>query len=227
MTIEETEATADQDQEWHKSVCILCSANCGVEIRLSGREMTRVRGNKAHVASKGYTCEKALRLNHYQNAAGRLTSPLKRLDDGTYIAIDWDTAIEEIAAAIAGVRDTHGGDKIFYYGGGGQGNHLAGVYGAAFRNMVGVTRKSNALAQEKTGEAWVEGRMYGTHTHGEFHEAEVAVFLGKNPWHSHGFDEARRVLKEIAADEERSLVVIDVRRTETADLADHFLQVAP
>ncbi len=223
MTVTETDPT----KEWHKSVCILCSANCGVEIRLDEREMTRVRGNKSHVASKGYTCEKALRLNHYQNAAGRLTSPLKRLEDGTYIEIDWDTAIEEIAAAVMAVRYVHGGDKIFYYGGGGQGNHLAGVYGAAFRNMVGVTRKSNALAQEKTGEAWVEGRMYGTHTHGEFHEAEVAVFLGKNPWHSHGFDEARRVLKDIAADENRSMVVIDVRRTETADLADHFLQVAP
>ena len=220
-------AASQSTDEWHKTVCILCSANCGVEVRLDGREITRVRGNKAHVASKGYTCEKALRINHYQNAAGRLTSPLKRLDDGTYIEIDWDTAIEEVSSALLAARDTHGGDKIMYYGGGGQGNHLMGVYGASLRSMLGITRKSNALAQEKTGEAWVEGRMYGTHTHGEFHEAEVSVFLGKNPWHSHGFDEARRVLKEIAADDDRSMVVIDVRRTETADLADHFLQVAP
>lgn len=217
----------DLTKVWHKTVCILCSNNCGVEVRIDEREITRVRGNKAHVASKGYTCEKALRLNHYQNSAGRLTSPLKRLDDGTYIEIDWDTAIEEVAAALLAVRDTYGGDKIMYYGGGGQGNHLVSVYGAALRSSLGITRKSNALAQEKTGEAWVEGRMYGTHTHGEFSEAEVSVFLGKNPWHSHGFDETRRVLKAIASDDDRSMVVIDVRRTETADLADHFLQVAP
>ena len=72
---------------WHKNVCILCSNNCGVEIRIDDREITRVRGNKGHVASKGYTCEKALRINHYQNAKTRLTSPLKRLDDGTYICL--------------------------------------------------------------------------------------------------------------------------------------------
>ena len=215
------------DTEWHKTACILCSLNCGVEVRLDAREITRVRGNKSHVASKGYTCEKALRLNHYQNATGRLTSPMKRLGDGSYIEIDWETAIDEVAQALLDVRDAHGGDKIMYYGGGGQGNHLVGVYGAAFRSLLGVTRKSNALAQEKTGEAWVEGRMYGTHTHGEFAEAEVAVFLGKNPWHSHGFDETRRVLKAIAADDDRSMIVIDVRQTETADLADHFLQVVP
>ena len=69
--------------------------------------------------------------------------------------------------------------------------------------------------------------MFGTHTHGGFHDAEVAIFLGKNPWHSHGFDEARRVLKEISNDETRSLIVIDPRRTETADLADYWLQVRP
>ena len=213
--------------EWHKNVCILCSNNCGVEMRIDGREITRVRGNKDHVTSKGYTCEKALRLNHYQNAKTRLTSPLKRLDDGSYIELDWDTAIAEVSEALLGVNATHGEGKIMYYGGGGQGNHLVGTYGAALRSVLGITRKSNALAQEKTGEAWVEGRMYGTHTHGEFAEAEVSIFLGKNPWQSHGFDETRRVLKEIAKDDDRSMVVIDVRRTETADLADYFLQVTP
>lgn len=213
--------------EFHKTVCILCSCNCGVEVRLDGREITRVKGNKEHRASKGYTCEKALRLNHYQNNTSRLTSPMKRLDDGSYVEVDWDTAISEVAAGLQQVSEQHGSDKIIYYGGGGQGNHLLGAYGAATRRAFGITHRSNALAQEKTGEAWVDGRMFGTHTHGDFHHAEVSVFVGKNPWHSHGFDEARRVLKDIKADPARSLVVIDPRRTETADLADFFLQVRP
>jgi formate dehydrogenase len=229
--LEEQDPTKLEEQDptklWHKTACILCSANCGVEVRLDGRTITRVRGNKAHVASEGYTCEKALRINHYQNATSRLTSPMKRLDDGTYVEIDWETAIAEVAAELRRVGAEHGQDKVMYYGGGGQGNHLCGAYGSATRKALGITRRSNALAQEKTGEAWVEGRMFGTHTHGEFHDAEVSVFLGKNPWHSHGFDQARRVLKEIAADDARSMVVIDPRRTETADLADYWLQVKP
>ena len=217
----------DPTKVWHKTACILCSNNCGVEVRLDERRITRVRGNKAHLSSKGYTCEKALRIDHYQNARSRITSPMKRLDDGSYVEVDWDTAIGEVAAALQRVGAEWGQDKVMYYGGGGQGNHLGGAYGSAARKALGITRVSNALAQEKTGEAWVEGRMFATHTHGEFHEAEVSVFLGKNPWHSHGFDETRRVLKAIAADDSRSMVVIDPRRTETADLADYWLAVKP
>ncbi len=220
-------ATEDPTKAWHKTACVLCSANCGIEVRLDGRSITRVRGNKAHVSSKGYTCEKGLRVDYYQNAKGRVTSPLKRLDDGTFVEVDWDTAIAEVSAALRGVAERHGADKVMYYGGGGQGNHLGGAYSTATRAAYGIERRSNALAQEKTGEAWVEGHMFRAHTHGEFAEAEVAVFLGKNPWHSHGFPEARRVLKEIAADGGRALVVIDPRRSETADLADHWLRVRP
>ncbi len=230
MTTTEPTAAADvvdPKLEWHKTVCILCSNNCGVEVRLDDREITRVRGNKSHVASKGYTCEKALRLNHYQNNTGRLTSPLRREADGSYTEVDWDTAISEVVAGLTGVRDTHGAKSLMYYGGGGQGNHLVGAYGSATRRALGITVRSNALAQEKTGEAWVDGRLFGTHTHGDFHHAEVSVFVGKNPWHSHGFDEARRVLKDIKADDARSMVVIDPRRSETADLADFHLQVKP
>jgi len=86
MTDTTTSTTA---AEWHKTVCILCSANCGVELKLDGREITRVRGNKSHVASLGYTCEKALRLNHYQNGMKRLQSPMRREADGSYTTLDW------------------------------------------------------------------------------------------------------------------------------------------
>jgi formate dehydrogenase len=220
--------TATQGADaWHKTVCILCSANCGVELRLDGREITRVRGNKSHVASLGYTCEKALRLNHYQNGMKRLQSPMRREADGTYTAVDWDTAIREVAAGLTAVGAQHGKDKVMYYGGGGQGNHMVGVYGSGTRRALGITVRSNALAQEKTGEAWVEGHLTGAHTHGDFHHAEVSIFLGKNPWHSHGFNEARRVLKDISKDPERSMIVIDPRRSETADLADFHLAVKP
>jgi anaerobic selenocysteine-containing dehydrogenase len=216
--------------EWQQTACILCECNCGIEVRLGGddgRRFERIRGDKAHPASQGYTCEKALRLDHYQRTEHRLTSPLRRRADGTYEEIDWDTAIAEVAARFADVRDTNGGESIFYYGGGGQGNHLGGGYAAATRAALGSRFRSNALAQEKTGEFWVNASMLGTLVRGDFEHAEVAVFFGKNPWHSHGFPRARTTLKEIARDPARSLIVLDPRRTETAELADVHLQVRP
>ena len=215
---------------WHQTACILCSINCGVEVKLDGPTIARVRGDKANPASEGYTCEKALRLDHYQNGAHRLTTPLRRRDDGTFEPIDWDTAIAEIAQRFGEVIDEHGGESILFYGGGGQGNHLGGGYGGATRSALGIRYTSNALAQEKTGEFWVDGQLFGRsrcHTAGDYEHAEVAVFWGKNPWQSHGFPQARRVLKEIANDPDRTLIVVDPRRSESADLADIHVRPAP
>ncbi len=215
---------------WHKTACILCECNCGIEVRLGadGHTFERIRGDKDHPASQGYTCEKALRLDHYQNGRGeRVLNPLRRRPDGTFEEVDWDTAASEVAARLAAVRDAHGGDKILYYGGGGQGNHLCGAYGAALHKGFGGRYRSSAIAQEKSGEVLVNGTMFGNAVRGEFDECEVAFIIGKNPYQSHSMPHARTTLKAIANDPDRSMVVIDPRLTETAELADFHLRVAP
>lgn len=213
--------------DWLPTACILCECNCGIVVQVDDRRLARIRGDKAHPGSAGYTCNKALRLDHYQNNRARLSSPMRRRADGTYEEIDWDTAIVEIAEGFKQIRDTHGGDKIFYYGGGGQGNHLGGAYSGAFLKALGSRYRSNALAQEKTGEAWVDFQLYGGHTRGEFENAEVSVFVGKNPWMSQSFPRARVVLNEIAKDPGRSMIVIDPVVTDTAKMDDFHLRVQP
>ena len=219
--------TGGADPTWHPTACILCENNCGLVVQLDGRRLARIRGDKQHPGSRGYTCNKALRLDHYQNGGERLTTPLRRNPDGTHSPLDWDTAIREIAERLRAVRSQHGGDTILFYGGGGQGNHLGGAYKGALMHAVGARFQSNALAQEKTGEAWVDAHLAGGHTVGDWERAEVAVFLGKNPWQSHGVPRARTVLQQISKDPDRSMIVIDPVRTETAELADLHLQVRP
>jgi anaerobic selenocysteine-containing dehydrogenase len=215
------------NDQWTKTACILCSLNCGIEVKLDGRRIARVRGNRDHVASQGYACEKAQRIDFYQNGRDRLNSPLRRRSDGSFEEVDWDTAIREVAAGFLRVRDKWGGASIFYYGGGGQGNHLVGAYGNCTRRALGSMFRSNALAQEKTGEFWVDHVLFGTGLSGSFPYAEVAVFVGKNPWQSHGFQRARPVLREIASDRNRALIVIDPCKTETAEIANYHLRVRP
>jgi anaerobic selenocysteine-containing dehydrogenase len=88
----------------------------------------------------------------------------------------------------------------------------------------------SALAQEKTGGFWVDGRLYGKqncHPTEDVENAEVVVFIGTNPWQSHGIRNARVVLREIQKDPNRLMIVIDPRKTETAAMADLHLQVRP
>ncbi len=216
--------------DWKSSCCVLCSANCGIKVQLGGennRELARIRGDNDHPASRGYLCNKASRLNYYINSKDRVMTPLRRNSNGGYDAIDWDTAISEIASKLCSIRDEFGGDKIFYYGGGGQANHSPGMYSRATNSVLGIKYRSNALAQEKTGEFWVCNQMFGAWPHPDMENCDLAIFIGKNPWHSHGIQRARVTLRGINKDPNRKMIVIDPKRTETADLADIHLAVRP
>jgi anaerobic selenocysteine-containing dehydrogenase len=212
------------------SACILCSRNCGIEVAVEDGHLRQVRGNPRHPISTGYLCQKATRLDHYQNGSDRLDGPLRRRPDGSFAAVSWDEAIADIARRSAALRKAHGGHAFAYYGGGGQGNHLGGMYGAGLRAALGTPYYYSALAQEKTGDFWVNGRLFGRqscHTAEEIEHAEVALFIGTNPWQAHGIRNARQVLKELASDPDRTLIVIDPRATETALMAQIHLQLRP
>ncbi|MEM9593548.1 MAG: molybdopterin-dependent oxidoreductase [Acidobacteriota bacterium] len=229
MTPSPSTATHPSDG-WESTACILCSVNCGVEIQVQEGRFTKIRGDKAHPVSKGYQCQKASRLDFYQNSQNRLRSPLRRRDDGTFEEVSWDEAIRDIAARLVSLRDTHGGHSLAYYGGGGQGNHLGGAHAGALRAAMGTRYIYNSLAQEKTGGFWLNGKLFGRQTCHPGEDVEGSDFLlliGTNPWQSHGFPRARKVLNEIARDPDRRMVVVDPRYTETAKKADTFLQVRP
>lgn len=226
MTLTNT-ATAN---EWRATACILCSRNCGVEVQTDAGRITKIRGDERHPVSTGYLCQKAARLDHYQRHADRLTSPLRRRPDGSFEPISWETAISEVAARLVAIRRAHGGRALAYYGGGGQGNHIGGVYGTALRQAMGTRYFYTALAQEKTGDVWVNGKLFGhqtCHLTEDVEHADFVIFLGTNPWQAHGIKNARDVLRTLSKDPARTMVVVDPRRTETAELADIHLQVRP
>ena len=223
-------STQETQEDWHHTACILCSQNCGLEVQTEGRHITKIRGDKAHPISQGYLCQKAQRIDYYQNNESRVTKPLRRKEDGTFEEVSWDTAIQEIADKLKQIRDEHGGHAIAQFGGGGQGNHLNGAYTGGLRAACGTRYLYSSLAQEKTGGFWVNGRFFGTqdalpipdHHHGDF-----LLAIGWNPWQSHGTPRARNVLQQMSKDPNYTLVVVDPRRTQTAEKADYHVPVRP
>lgn len=223
-------ASSAAAETWQPTACILCSRNCGIEVVVEDGRLARIRGDKASPLSQGYLCQKATRLDHYQNHADRLSAPLRRRPDGTFEEVSWDVAIAGIAGRIRAIREEHGGRALAYYGGGGQGNHLGGVYGRGLVDAMGTRYHYSALAQEKTGDFWVNGRLFGRqtcHVTEAVEEAELVLLIGTNPWQAHGVRNAREALKKLAADPARRLVVIDPKRTESAAMADLHLPVRP
>ncbi|HHH11912.1 MAG TPA: molybdopterin oxidoreductase family protein, partial [Sorangium sp.] len=222
--------TMNRDGSWQASACILCSINCGIQVGGGEGRLKRIRGDKQHPSSRGYLCQKATRLDYYQNHQGRLRQPLRRRPDGTFERVSWEVAIGEVAARLAAVKQRYGGHAIAYYGGGGQGNHLGGTYAAALRAALGTPYLYSSLAQEKTGDFWVNGRLFGRqscHLTEGIEEADYVIIIGANPWQAHGFPRARKVIQAFRNNPKRTLVVIDPRRTKSAEMADIHLQVRP
>jgi anaerobic selenocysteine-containing dehydrogenase len=216
--------------EWHKTACNLCYLNCGVEVAVEDGRLVKVRGDKANPKSKGYLCNKAARISYYIHHHDRLTSPLRRRTDGGFDTITWDTAIAEIAKRARAIHRVHGGQSFALYGGGGQGNHAGGAYVTGLLSALGSRSTFNSLSQEKTGDFWINGRMFGDqtcHTAEDVHHCDLLFAIGCNPWVAHGFPNARDQLNRIRKDPARKLIVVDPRRTETADLADLHLAVRP
>ncbi len=215
---------------WRQTACILCYVNCGVELGVEDGRIVRVRGDRAHPRSRGYLCQKAQRLHFYGEHADRLRTPLRRTAAGGFEPVSWEQALDDLAVRLSGLRAAHGGDAFAFYGGGGQGNHLGGAYGVSLMRAMGSTNYYNALAQEKTGDFWVNGHLFGAqscHTGEDVENTDLLVVIGCNPWLAHGFPNARLALREIRNDPARRMLVIDPRRTEAADMADLHLQLRP
>ena len=218
------------EPRWHKTACNLCYVNCGLEMLVENDRITKIRGDRDNPKSQGYLCNKAARIPFYAHHRDRLITPLRRRADGGFDAIDWDTAISEISARLRDITERHGGQTIALYGGGGQGNHAGGAYANALLRGLGSRHVFNALSQEKTGDFWVNGHMFGSqtcHTAEDVHHCDLLFVIGANPWIAHGFPNARDHLNRIRKDASRKLIVVDPRRSESAEMADLHLQVRP
>ena len=216
--------------DWRKTACNLCYVNCGIEVLVEEQRIAKVRGDREHPKSQGYLCNKAARIPYYVHHRERLTSPLRRRPDGSFEAIGWDDAIAEIAERLRLIVDRYGGKSLALYGGGGQGNHAGGLYAGAFLRALGSRNTFNALSQEKTGDFWLNGHMFGSqtcHTAEDVEHCDLLFVIGANPWVAHGFPNARDHLNRIRKDPVRKLVVVDPRRSETAAMADLHIALRP
>ena len=213
----------------HKTGCVCCAQNCGLELEVEDNRIIKVKPDKDNPKSEGYACRKGLNIAYYQHHADRLTHPLKRVGDG-FERISWDQALDEIAQKLRGIVDQHGPHSFAYMGGGGQGCHFEAAFGVRLLRGLGSHYHYSALAQELTGMFWVNGRALGRQylpMLPDEHETDMLVSIGWNGWMSHQMAQARRHLKRISDDPDKILLVVDPRRSETVERADIHLAIRP
>jgi anaerobic selenocysteine-containing dehydrogenase len=107
--------------KWHKTGCVLCAQNCGLEAWVEDNRMLKIRPDKDNPRSRGYACRKGLNVIYHQYPADRLREPLKRVGE-RFEPISWDRAMGEIAEKLQELLAQHGPRCLAYMGGSAQGS---------------------------------------------------------------------------------------------------------
>jgi len=214
---------------WHKTGCVLCAQNCGLEILVEDDRLVKVKPDKSNPKSQGYACRKGLNVIHHQYPQDRITEPLKRVGDA-FEPISWDQAIEEIADKMKSIVGTHGPRAIAYMGASAQGGHSEGAFGLSILRALKSQNFYSSAGQEFASSWWLYGRMLGKQYNlpiPDDHHTEMLLGWGWNGMESHQMPRAPLELKRISKDPEKLLVIIDPRKSETAAIANIHLPVRP
>lgn len=237
MTITEHEGPTSAeagDRTVHYRTCPLCEAMCGLEIHVRDQQVELIRADRDDVWSKGHLCPKGTILGHLHHDPDRLRSPMLRQPDGSFREATWDEAFERCTELLLPVIAEHGIGAVTAF----VGNPLAHAF--SLSRYIGILIGLSGIPMiysPGTVDQWPKNvsshLMYGgmwSIPVPDVRRTDLLVAMGANPHASQGSLLAcPDLMGEIAAIQERGgeVVVIDPRRTGTADRATEWLPIVP
>ena len=214
---------------WKKTACVLCANGCGLEVLIEGNRIVKVRADQDSPISEGYICRKGANVACYQHHSDRLLYPLRRVGE-RFERVSWDLSFAEIADRLKALLAEHGPRSLASLTGGGGFGFLSAPFAVRLARRLGSRYNYSAANQEFSGRYWAHGLTFGNqgiHLGADLENTDLLMLVGKNPMMSHHLPQARRLLRRISRDSGKLLVVVDPRRSETAELADIHLALRP
>lgn len=217
----------------HYRACHLCEAICGLAIETEGEQILSIKGDHQDPFSRGHICPKAIALQDIQNDPQRLRMPVKRVGE-QWEQIGWEEAFDLVATRLAGIQQAHGRNAVAVY----MGNPNVHNYGSMthsnyFLGQLRTKQRYSATSVDQLPHHLVSLWMYG-HMLAipipDIDHTQFFLMLGANPMASNGsIMTVPDVGKRIKALKARGgkLVVVDPRRTETAEQASEHLFIQP
>jgi anaerobic selenocysteine-containing dehydrogenase len=216
----------------HYRTCPFCEATCGLEVETEGTEVVSVRGDEQDVLSHGFICPKAFGVKQLHEDPDRLRTPLIRRE-GELVEATWDEAFEEIDRRLSPLLAEHGRNAVAVYIGNPNAHNLSSLtYGPVWLRALGSQNIYSASTVDQMPKQVSAGLMFGTMLSvpvPDVDRTDHLLILGANPLVSNGsLLTAPDMRGRLRAIRERGgkVVVVDPRRTRTADEADehHFIR---
>ncbi|WP_327171233.1 molybdopterin oxidoreductase family protein [Streptomyces sp. NBC_00656] len=223
MTSTATAATATH--------CPYCALQCGMNLRpVAGDAVVEVEERTAFPVNRGALCGKGRSAPAVLSSAVRLTGPLVRDPaSGQLEPAGWDEALARIAEGLRGTRAEHGADAVGVFGGGGLTNEKAYALGKFARVVLGTSQIDYNGRFCMSSAAAAHQRAFGLDRGLPFPLEDIprtgcVILVGSNL--AETMPPALRYLTELRENGGR-LIVIDPRRTRTAEQADLHLAPRP
>jgi len=203
-----------------------CYSTCGLRVTVEDGRLRRLEAEPLNEATSTGPCLKGLSYIERVYSADRVLHPLRRVPaTGRFERVAWDDALDEIAATLRRVRDTYGPQAVLHYASSGTKGLLNGVAASFWRMFGGCTTTYGDLCWPAGLEA--TRLTLGANEHSapwDLANARLIVLWGKNAAETN-IHQMRYV--EAALARGAALVVVDPRRTETAERASLLVQPRP
>jgi anaerobic selenocysteine-containing dehydrogenase len=214
------------------SICRFCHSACGILVDLEEGRPVRVHGDRENPAYRGFCCIKGQQLPDQWAHPDRLLHTQKRLPDGSYTSIPFDQAADDIALRLGRILERHGPRSVAMYTGTYSiANPATMPLAMAFMDAIGSSMHFTSNSIDQPGKA-VAQALHGSWLAPAppFESRDVALLIGTNPpvTMSGGVPLANpgRELTD-ALGRGMRFIVIDPRRSETAQRAHIHLQCRP
>jgi anaerobic selenocysteine-containing dehydrogenase len=213
--------------------CPFCEATCGLELTIGDGVVTRIRGDRDDVFSRGFICPKGTTLGHLHDDPDRLRGPLVRRN-GELRAATWEEAFAEVARRLPPIIQRHGRDTVAVYIGNPTVHNLSGMlYSRLLLRALGTRNVFTASTVDQRPKEISSALMFGTmvsHPVPDLDRTSYLLLLGANPLTSNGSlatapdwpGRLRRILERGGA-----VVVVDPKRTRTAERASEHVPIRP
>ncbi|WP_281646504.1 molybdopterin oxidoreductase family protein [Parendozoicomonas sp. Alg238-R29] len=219
-------------EQIHYRTCNLCEAVCGIKITYTGTEIHSIKGDKEDPFSRGHICPKAIALKDLYQDSDRIRKPLERTSDG-WKEISWDEALDKAAEGIRRVQKAHGNNAMATYLGNPNVHNTGSLLmGRHFFNAVRTRNRFSATSVDQLPHHIVSWKLFGHQLKipvPDIDRTEHMMIIGGNPLASNGSVMTVPDVKKRLQDIQKrggKVIVIDPRKTETAQIADehHFIK---
>ena len=228
--VEPGKAEEDSDEggetELVKTICSHCAVGCGLKMEVEDDTVVGQQAWKDHPINQGGLCSKGASQAQTVNSPRRLKEPVKK-ENGEWVTLSWDDAMDEIADELLRIREEYGPDSTMWMGSAKISNEeaylfrkLAAFYGT--NNVDHQARICHSTTVAGLANTWGFGAM--TQSANDVQHADANLIIGHNPAEAHPV--MMRYIQK-ARSNGGDVIVAEPRFTKTAAHADDYVRFRP